>query len=156
MTTIDPGYSEAGATLLTWRADKFLGGAKKALGWGWGQAQWAAAQDSYDKAIIQQYGEIRIFGQTTPKPLRDIFTDVYVLDKPTAFRRFDPTALTKHLWNEDRSLSFRHSERQPGEQLLPRAPSSIILGKPGAGKTTFLKRLAVREAQRGRWGRLPW
>jgi hypothetical protein len=41
MTTIDPaGYSEAGAHLFTWLADKVLGGAKKAFGWGWTQVGW--------------------------------------------------------------------------------------------------------------------
>ena len=54
------------------------------------RAQWAAAQDRYDRRIIQDYGQIRIFGQTTPKSLKDIFTDVYVLDTPTAYRRYDP------------------------------------------------------------------
>ncbi len=153
MTTIDPsGYSEAGAHLFTWLADKVLGGAKKAFGWGWTQVEWAKAQDRYDARIIQDYGQIRIFGQTTPKSLKDIFTDVYVLDTPTAYRRFDPAALAEHLWNEDRGLAFRHEERRPGEQLLEQGSKFYILGKPGAGKTTFLKHLAVREAQRGKWG----
>ncbi len=121
MTTIDPaGYSEAGAHLFTWLADKVLGGAKKAFGWGWEQVEWAKAQDRYDARIIQDYGQIRI--------------------------------LTEHLWNEDRGLSFRHEERRPGEQLLTEGSKFYILGKPGAGKTTFLKHLAVREAQRGKWG----
>jgi hypothetical protein len=38
MTIPDPnyaGYSEAAATVFTWLANKVLGGAKKALGWGW-------------------------------------------------------------------------------------------------------------------------
>jgi hypothetical protein len=35
MTAIDPsGYSEAGVHLFTWLADKVLGGAKTACGWG--------------------------------------------------------------------------------------------------------------------------
>lgn len=155
MTIPDPnfaGYSEAAATVFTWLADKVLGGAKKALGWGWERAQWAAAQDRYDAQIIKQYGWIRIFGQTSPKPLREVFTDVYMLDKPTALRRFDPDALRKHLWDEDRSLPFRYGERLPADQLLSRGTKFFILGKPGAGKTTFLKHLAVREAQRGRGG----
>ena len=75
-----------------------------------------------------------------------------MLDKPTAFSRFDPDALRKHLWEQDRSMPFRYGERLPAEQLLGRGSKFFILGKPGAGKTTFLKHLAVREAQRGKWG----
>ena len=116
------------------------------------RAGWAAARDEYNAQIIKQYGQIRIFGQTTPKSLREIFTDVYVLDRPTAMRRFDPEAVRDHLWNQDRSAPWRASERLRAEELLSRGTKFFILGRPGAGKTTFLKRLAVREAQRGAWG----
>ena len=47
MTIPDPnyaGYSEGVATIFTWLADKVLGGAKKALGWGWERGQWVAAK----------------------------------------------------------------------------------------------------------------
>lgn len=110
------------------------------------------ALERYYEQIVRQYGWIRIFGQTTPKPLREVFTDVYMLDKPTAQRRFDPDALREHLWEQDRGMSFRYEERLPAQQLLNRKNKFFILGKPGAGKTTFLKHLAVREAQRGKWG----
>ena len=138
--------------MFTWLADKVLGGAKKALGWGWERGQWTVAQDRYDAQIIKQYGEIRIFGQTTPKSLKEIFTDVFVLDQPTAMRRFDPEAVRDHLWNKDRGEPWRAGERLPAEEVLSRGDKFFILGRPGAGKTTFLKRLAVREAQRGTWG----
>ena len=147
------GYSEAAAHLLTWATDKVLGGAKKAFGWTWNQVEWAKAQDRYDREISRQHGSIRIFGQTTPKPLREIYTDVYVLDKLTALRRIDPDQLTSHLWNDDRGLAFRRNERQSGVGLLETGRQFLVLGKPGAGKTTFLRYLAVREATRGQWGR---
>jgi len=149
---MDPNYSEAAASLFIWIAEKALGSAKKVLAWGWSHAQWIAAQDRYDAEILKQYGSIHIFGQSTPKPLRDIFTDVYVLGGPTSYRRITSDELTNHLWNEDRGISFRHGERRPIEELLSTGIRFFILGKPGAGKTTLLKYMAVREAERGRWG----
>jgi hypothetical protein len=124
------------------------------LNWTWQQAQWTAAQDAYDAAIIADYASIRIFGQDTPKPLHEIYTDVYVLDTPTAHRRYDPDDLDA-LIREEWSTPPRHGDRKPGAALIYKAPANrfFILGKPGAGKTTFLKYLAVCEAQRGRWGR---
>ena len=87
-------------------------------------AKWTVAQDRYDAQIIKQYGEIRIFGQTTPKSLKEIFTDVFVLDQPTAMRRFDPEAVRDHLWNKDRGEPWRASERLPAEELLSRVATS--------------------------------
>jgi hypothetical protein len=152
MSTIGPDISEGTASVFIWMADKVLGGVKCALGWGWDQAKWAEAQDRYDQEIIRQYGQVCIFGQMEPKSLQDIFTDVYVLDTPSAYYRFSAEKLMDHLRNEDRGVSYRDDERQPGESLLNQGSKFFILGKPGAGKTTFLKRLAVREAQRGKWG----
>ena len=59
-----------------------------------------------------------------------------------------------HLWNEDRSMPYRYRNACRPSNCGP-ADKFFILGKPGAGKTTFLKCLAVREAQRGRWVTLP-
>lgn len=47
--------------------------------------------------IIQDHSRIRVLGQTGYKLLKDIFTDVYVLDEPTASRRFDREALRELL-----------------------------------------------------------
>lgn len=119
----------------------------------WAQYEqlWASVQDRYFDWIVETYGSIRIFGQTTPKPLHDIFTDTYVLDTPTAHRRFKHEELSEHLWNEDRGISFRYDERKAAEDLFHQGDKFLVLGKPGAGKTTLLKWLAVRETGRGRW-----
>jgi hypothetical protein len=152
MSTIGPDISDGTALVFTWLADKVLGGVKRALSWGWDKVKWAEAQDRYDQEIIRQYGQVRIFGQTEPKSLQDIFTDVYVLNTPSAYYHFSAEKLVDHLQNENRGVSYRDGERQPGESLLNQGSKFFILGKPGVGKTTFLKRLAVREAQRGKWG----
>jgi hypothetical protein len=109
--------SKGEAVIFTWLADKVLGGFRKAFDWGWDRAQWAAAQDRYDLRIISDYSRIRIRGQTDSKLLKDIYTDVYVLDQPTALRRFDPESLRELLWQKDRSLPLRYSERRQGETI---------------------------------------
>jgi hypothetical protein len=76
MSTIGPDFSAGTVGLFIWLAEKAWGGAKRAFDWGWDQGKWNLAQDEYDAAIVRQYGQVRIFGQTTPKSLRDIFTDV--------------------------------------------------------------------------------
>ena len=106
-----------------------------------------AAHDStletYRQRIQMLYGYTRVFGQVRPVPLDNIFTDIYMLEKPLALRRFD----IKQLQNPPPPLSG--VERVPGETLLHQTDTQrlFILGKPGAGKTTFLKHLALEAAR---------
>lgn len=100
---------------------------------------------NYRHWVQQQYGTMQVFGMSQPVPLGDIYTNVHVLDQPTASRRFNP---------EEQQARFRHSQRDHGQREKRQAGLSMvestsrlfILGKPGAGKTTFLKHLAVQTA----------
>ena len=55
----------------------------------WARVNWKAAAGTYSKRIVDVYGTTQIFGQPRPVPLNDVFTDVYILEKPTAFQRYD-------------------------------------------------------------------
>lgn len=110
----------------------------------------------YDQKVIELYGTMRVFGQTQPRPLDDIFTDVRILPKPTLWRRFSLEGLHEQFLAQDRVMSFRTDERMAADELIKTEKKLFILGKPGAGKTTFCKHLAVREARgRGQVGKVP-
>lgn len=113
-------------------------------------ANWERPLDRYRQRIVDLYGTTRIFGQATPLPLDDIYTDVYLLDQPTAFHRFDIQQL-----QADPDL-LGAAKRVAGRVFVtqPIAHRLFILGKPGAGKTTLLKHLAL-EAARGHVDRVP-
>ncbi len=77
---------------------------------------WHIAAEKYRQQIIRRYGTTQIFGQPRPVPLEDIFTDVYILERPEAFRRFDirqlradPDRLDEHTRIHGRTL-LRQSE----------------------------------------------
>lgn len=55
----------------------------------WVRHKWTDASQKYKNRICTLYGTTRIFGQSQPVALRDLFTHVYIHDRPTAFRRFD-------------------------------------------------------------------
>ena len=110
----------------------------------------------YDKKMVELYGTMRVFGQTEPRPLDDIFTDVHILPKPTLMRRFSLESLHKQFLEAPRNLPLRYDERVAADELLETTDKLFILGKPGAGKTTFCKHLAVREAKgTGRINKVP-
>lgn len=121
----------------------------------WQCFNWPEAEQSYREHLIHLYGKLRILGNPTLVPLAGVFTDVYVLDKPSAWRRFGIAEMEC-----DRDNAYESGmERQKGLDFVKPKPANshnqenknnllFILGKPGAGKTTFLKYLTVQAAQR--------
>src|ERR1043165_4762700 len=65
--------------------DKAAGTVKERLS----EFKWQGAAEKYRAKIKKLYGTMQIMGMAKPVPLDDIFTDAYMLDKPTAFGRFD-------------------------------------------------------------------
>lgn len=59
----------------------------------WKDFNWGQAAERYKKHMQEIYGHIRVIGTTEPIPIGDIFTDVYILEKPQAYNRFDITKL---------------------------------------------------------------
>jgi hypothetical protein len=121
--------------------DKAAGAAKDK----WSEFKWKDASDAYRAKIKKLYGTMQIMGMAEPVPLDDIFTDVYMLDKPTAFGRFDIERL-KQL-SADPDAPPPQAERINGLRLVREKGNLFILGKPGAGKTTFLKYIALQAAE---------
>ena len=96
----------------------------------------------YRKQLYETVGYTRILGESTPKPLGNIFTDVYLLDKLTAENRFNIEKLGEEY--DPREWGWRKNNRLAGMALVQRHKRLFILGKPGAGKTTFLKYIATQ------------
>ena len=125
------------------------------IGRGKKEIDWKISARRYAEEIIKQYGKIQVYGQARPTPLLDIFTDVYILEKPVALRRYDIQSLQKWFSEREKRASLhQREERMPGLSALDRTNKLYILGKPGAGKTTFLKYLAVLAA--GGSAKLPY
>ncbi|MDQ3253908.1 MAG: NACHT domain-containing protein, partial [Acidobacteriota bacterium] len=110
----------------------------------WDEFKWKDAAERYRAKIKTLYGTMQIMGMAKPVPLDDIFTDAYMLDKPTAFGRFDIERLKQMSADPD---TLPHAERINGLRLVREKGNLFILGKPGAGKTTFLKYIALQAAE---------
>lgn len=116
----------------------------------WQQFRWTQAAAEYGKKMQFLYNSVRVLGKSEPMTLEGLFTDVFILDKPTAYCRFDISQL-----RTDPELLERE-KRQHGLALVKQIKRNrlFILGKPGAGKTTFLKYLTL-QAIKGEIKKIP-
>src|SRR5262249_34408185 len=97
--------------------------------------------------IQHRCGTIRFLTTERPIDLGEVYTDVNILEKRTAYLRKTREELIK----EAGAKTFERfgglvekTERIPGLQVFEKHRRIIVYGKPGAGKTTFLKRLAMQ------------
>ncbi|MBD1920858.1 NACHT domain-containing NTPase [Microcoleus sp. FACHB-831] len=98
-------------------------------------------------SIQERCGTMRVLDMTQPIGLNDIYTNVNILEKITGLRRKEITELLQNYNSEDFDrfgLGRVTEERVPGLDAVSKYNKLMILGKPGAGKTTFLKHIAIQ------------
>ena len=146
-----------GSTATAWLWDKFGGDfAQKLAKDIWATFSWAVAAKRYREHLHKQYSTIHIFGMSEPVPLEGVFTHVVALDKPADRHSYDITALQEEVLSDPdrihalmRQRIYGKTERIDGCDLVRDRKNDrlFILGKPGGGKTTFLKYLALQAAR---------
>jgi predicted NACHT family NTPase len=107
----------------------------------WKRLNWAKSESAYKRRLIDLYSSTKLLGNPKPIQLDRIYTDVFVLDQITAYRR---------LQIDEKSGSLRESTglppkiiRKPLLEIVRDRVRVYVLGKPGAGKSTFLKTLCL-------------
>lgn len=130
--------------------DKALGEIQKK----WRKFHWRDAEVKYRARLRDQHGTTMLLGNPKKITIENIYTDVYVLDKLTAFRRFDLEKLkiksAKSQANKRKTLQLDNDEEDHGNKrksalrIVTSKKRLFILGKPGSGKTTLLKFLTLQ------------
>jgi predicted NACHT family NTPase len=101
--------------------------------------------------IQDQCGTMRMLDISQPIALSDIYTDVNILEQITSqqwreisdlLQPFNPESMNFDRLGLDRL--FQERERVPGLNAISRYSKLMVLGKPGAGKTTFLQWVAIK------------
>lgn len=100
------------------------------------------------RASIQQTcGMMQVLDMSQPLGLNDIYTNVNILEKISGRRRIEITNLSKlcaSMEFERPGLGRVSEQRIPGLEAVNHYSKLMVLGKPGSGKTTFLKHLAIQ------------
>ncbi|BAS55694.1 hypothetical protein NIES2135_50190 [Leptolyngbya boryana NIES-2135] len=97
--------------------------------------------------LQKRCGTMRVLDMSQPIGLDDIYTSVNILEKITGNRGLEPSELlqTGSAENIERfNLVAVKGKPILGLKAVEKHSTLMILGKPGAGKTTFLKHLAIQ------------
>jgi predicted NACHT family NTPase len=99
--------------------------------------------------IADQCGTLRMLDVARPADIGDIYIDVNILEEITSRRWLDISDLLQNFDpTEDEfdrlGLGQVRQQRVPALEAIARYPKLMVLGKPGAGKTTFLQYVAMQ------------
>lgn len=128
-------------------AEIFFGLVKKAYSGLTGYAQerdfFRTATRTYIKNLRDDFGEVRVLGMKERVPLESLYVRANVLEKLQVRSGDLPEEMEQ---NRDMFLSAfgKTLETVDGEEIVNKDENLIVLGKPGAGKTTYLKYLTLR------------
>lgn len=118
----------------------------------WKKIDWHLKEKKYLNHMRSMYSTTSLLGNPKQIDLSEIFTDVYVYDQINATRRLSLDATGIKSVSELDSLI--QAKREPLLDVAKKNKRLYVLGKPGAGKSTFLKKV-VLEACDGRLGKTP-
>ena len=157
MTGIEAVASVALTQIFSWTWKKFeddivessTGSLKKM----WTKFELSRAAERYTEDMKRQYGFMHIWRMARPIPLEKIFTHVHILDRPSAFRRRNIEQL-EAIYLGQASYGDILEKSLNGVNVVRTHQRLFILGKPGAGKTTFLKHTAL-QALNGELDKIP-
>ncbi|MBX3060975.1 MAG: NACHT domain-containing protein, partial [Anaerolineae bacterium] len=116
----------------------------------WDERQWKSSAEKYLQGLYEEVSWLRVLGKPEGQPIERLYTDVNVLDKIAAEEWYGLHQLQEG-YEVRRGLRWQREQRQDGLKLAQNSPRLFILGKPGAGKTTFMKHIAL-QAIKGKMG----
>lgn len=108
------------------------------------------ASRQYIENYRNRHGILKVLGMRQPIPLESVYTTVQFLDN-AAVQSFASIADLEQAYrlSNQRGLRWRQAEKHGGLEIANQTPYLMVLGGPGTGKSTFLRKIGL-EALKGR------
>ncbi len=104
-----------------------------------------SATRKYLENIREDFGQVRVLGMKERVTIDSLYVRANILEKISITSGDLPSEMEQN--RESFHAGFSKTiETVDGEEILNRNENLIVLGKPGAGKTTYLKYLTLRMA----------
>ncbi|MGB8699796.1 MAG: NACHT domain-containing protein [Thermosynechococcaceae cyanobacterium] len=105
----------------------------------------------YIQNYADRHGLLKVLGMTEAVKLEEIYTAVQFLDSQGIWQ-FDPNRMEKaYRDSQKRRFQSQQCKKRDGLQVANAQQYLMVLGQPGAGKSTFLRRIGL-EALKGQSG----
>jgi predicted NACHT family NTPase len=105
----------------------------------------------YIQNYTERHGLLKVLGMPEPVRLEEIYTNVQFLGSQSIWQ-FDPNLLEEaYRESNERRFQSQKCETQDGLKVANTQQYLMVLGQPGAGKSTFLRRIGL-EALKGEAG----
>jgi predicted NACHT family NTPase len=111
-----------------------------------------AASRQYAQNYTERHGILKVLGMREPVSLESVYTAVQFLDD-RAIRSFESVETLEEVYRQAKQRSFQSEDcqKQEGLKVANEKQYLMVLGGPGAGKSTFLRRMGL-EALKGKKG----
>jgi len=110
------------------------------------------ASGEYGESYFKRHGILKALGMPEAVPLESVYTSVQFLDEQE-IRSFESIQNLEEAYRQAKKRSFQKQDcqKQEGLKIANQKQYLMVLGQPGAGKSTFLRKIGL-EALKGKKG----
>ena len=108
------------------------------------------ASGEYGKRYLKRHGILKALGMREAVPLESVYTAVQFLDEQQ-IRSFESVQNLEEAYRQANKRGFQQQDctKQEGLKIANQKQYLMVLGQPGAGKSTFLRKIGL-EALKGK------
>ncbi|HEY9620851.1 MAG TPA: NACHT domain-containing protein [Crinalium sp.] len=102
------------------------------------------ASKRYNLNYSERHGTLKVLGMREPIPLESVYIAVQFLDNKT-IRRFETIEALEKVYRQAQQRGFhrRDGKRKSGLEVANQTQYLMVLGGPGMGKSTFLRKVGL-------------